>query len=195
VIRKFTLAGALLAVSAGTLAAVSTSAGAAVRPHSTVTFTGSITCKLKGTFTANPPLTLSTPQTTKITLKTTDSGCTGNTSQGGSTIKKGTSTGSVTGSYDCESLLSSLPNPAGSTKWKTKGKKAAATDFTLSDGAIDVSTDSVSWDSTQTGSFAGSGSVAANIKQSVSTLTNDCESTKGLKTITIKSGTLQNGTS
>jgi hypothetical protein len=192
VIRKYVLALSILSLPLGLVAFGTTTANASVRPHTTVTMTGSISCKIVGKITATPGLKLTTPQTVKIVLSVTASGCTGNTSQGGATVKSGKVSGTITGSYSCESLLSSVPNPSGTIKWTSSTTtKIAPTDFALSNGTI-VSTapPTITYSSTQTGSYAGSGSTTAVVKQSENALITACSSSTGLTKLTIKSGSI-----
>jgi hypothetical protein len=191
VIRKYVLALSLLALPLGFVAATGSAANAAVRPHSTVTFTGKISCSITGKITAKPGLELTTPQTVTLTLSATGTKCTGSTSQGGATIVSGKAVGSVKGSYSCESLLSSVPSPAGNITWKTTGNKATPTAFKLSGGKFNSGPPIViTYNSTQTGSFAGSGKTSATIKQTQSQLVKSCESKAGLKSLTISSGSI-----
>lgn len=198
VIRKHVLALSLVALSLGSVALSTTAANASVRPHKSVTMTGTVSCKIAGKITASQVaaptkgLELSTPENIKITLSVTASACTGNTSQGGATVKSGKVSGSITGSYSCESLLASVPNPIGTVKWTSSTtSKITNTKFTLSRGKIAGSSPpTIKYKSTQTGSYAGSGSSTAVVKQTENQLLSACNSANGLKKLTIVSGTI-----
>ncbi len=130
---------------------------AAVRPQTTVTMKGSISCSLTGSIKINPGLKTSTPQNVTFTLTGNLSKCTGNTSQSGATITKGHASATVqANNVDCFSLISGgVPDPSGKITWTTTGNKAAPTKFVLSNGSVSYPT--VSYTSTQTGSFKGTG--------------------------------------
>jgi len=192
VIRKYVLALALLALPIGTVVAAGATANASVRPHTAVTFTGSVKCKITGSITATPPLLLATPQTTTIKLTASAKTCTGNTTQGGVTLTTGAISGKVVAkNLDCESLLSGVPNPKGTIKWKGTGGTISPTNFTLSKGAASFgsSTTKITFTSTQTGSFKGTGSSSAIIKKTESQLISECEGT-GIAKLVISSGTI-----
>jgi hypothetical protein len=168
------------------------SSASAARPLATHKFTGSISCSVSGKITSSPGLLLATAQTVKIRLAVTLTGCTGNVTEDHATITGGSASSSITGSFSCESLLEGLPNVTGEVKWTTTGTNtAAATKYTLSDGTLTAgSPDTVSYTSAQTGSFTGSGTFNANVKQSTSALEQKCESPSGLKTVNLSSGTM-----
>jgi hypothetical protein len=169
------------------------SSASAARPLSVHKFTGSISCSVSGKITSTPGLQLATAQTVKIRLAVTLTGCTGtHLTQDHATITGGSASSSITGSYSCESLLEGLPNVTGEVKWTTTGTNtAAATKYTMSDGTLTAgSPDTVSYTSAQTGSFSGSGTFNANVKQSTSQLEAKCESATGLKTVNLSSGTM-----
>jgi hypothetical protein len=184
--RKLLIAAGAVAMSAGAVALTTTGASAA--PQKAVTFKGSISCALSGSVTAAPPVT-NTAQTIKFTIKGTVSGCKGKTSQGGVKITGGTISGSVkTASETCTSVVGSPPEFAGSIAWKATGGTAAPTAYKLSAGdATSTSPLTITYTSTQTGSFAGKGSLTAVVKQSVDTLLSECGST-GVKTLTLTKG-------
>lgn len=191
-LRRHLVAVALLAGSIGAFGAATGPAGAVLVAHKTVTMTGTISCSVSGTLKMSPALTTSTPTSTKISLSLKATGCTGDTSQGGATIVSGKISGSVTTTTDCADLVLSVPDPTGSIAWTTTGNKAAATKFTLSGGSSSFATGDLvlSYDSAQTGSFAGSGSVTSTVDSSLSTLLGECGSKKGLSKVTIASGTV-----
>jgi len=192
VIRKYLLALCLIALPLGTVVATGTAANASVRPHSSVTFTGSISCALSGSIKAKPPLTnTASTSTIAISLNGKLSKCTGNTTQGGLTIASGAvkSTATLPKGTTCTGLLTDTPNPAGTIKWKatTKGS-ITATAFSLSDGSVtSTSPITLTYTSTQTGSFAGTGGTTAVIKQSIGTLLTECGG-KGVSSLTLTTG-------
>lgn len=193
VIRKYVLALSLIALPLGTVVASGAAASASVRPHASVTFTGSISCALSGTIKAKPALTnTASTSTIAITLGGTLSKCTGKTTQGGLTIASGTvkSTATLPKGTTCTGLLTDTPNPAGTITWKAtkKGGKITATDFTLSAGSVtSTSPITLTFTSTQTGSFAGTGGTTAVIKQSIGTLLTECGG-KGVSSLTLTKG-------
>jgi hypothetical protein len=141
VIRKYVLALSLIALPLGTVVASGAAANASVRPHASVTFTGSISCALSGTIKAKPALTnTASTSTIAITLGGTLSKCTGKTTQGGLTIASGTvkSTATLPKGTTCTGLLTDTPNPAGTITWKAtkKGGEITATAFKLSKGTV-----------------------------------------------------------
>jgi len=190
VIRKTVLALSLLVIALGTVAVSSSVAGASV--HGTVTFTGSISCKVatSSEVTSRPGLETTTPRKVKFTVSATLVGCKGKTSKGGAKIVSGALTGKATGSYDCEDLLSPPPLK-GKIVWTTIGKAAAGTAITFSSGAL--SFPNLTYTSTQTGSFAGTGSVSLTIKGSEDALLAVCGTKKGLTKIKLSSGQVSLG--
>jgi hypothetical protein len=195
VIRKYVLALSLLALPIGTVVATGSAANAAVRPLTAVTFTGSVTCSITGSITATPPLLLSTPQTTTIALTATATKCKGAKGvlkQDGVSLKSGKIAGKVVAQKeDCESLVSGVPNPVGTIKWKGKGGTITPTKFTLSDGSATFGSSSttITFTSAQTGSFAGSGAASATVDQTESQLIKQCEGS-GVATLAIASGSI-----
>jgi hypothetical protein len=168
-------------------------ATAAVRPHSTVTFKGKISCTISGylhfTQVKNKSLglELETKESVRLWLQIDLTACKGTTSQGGSTIESGAVFGSITGDYSCFSLLSAVPSPKGIIKWKTKGNAAANTALTLSDGTLQTKSKplGVDYKATAKDSFAGSGTVKAAIYQTESDLINSCKASPYLRKVTI----------
>ena len=183
--RKIGIATGAVTLSVGAVALTATGASAAPKP---VTFKGSISCALAGTVTATPPVT-NTAQTVKFTIKGTVSGCKGKTSQGGAKITGGTISGSAkTTNETCSAVVGSPPEFAGSVAWKTTGGTATPTAYKLSGGsATSTSPLTITYTSTQTGSFAGKGSLTAVVKPSISTLLGECGST-GVKSLTLTKG-------
>jgi len=171
--------------------AVASSASAAPAKVHTHKFTGSISCSLTGTITAKPGLLLSTARTVKITVRTTLTGCTGNTTEDGATITGGSGSATITGSYSCTSLTTSAPDPSGEVMWTTTGNNASPTKFTTNTGTFTMGPPvMISYDTTQTESFTGTGSLSAKVHQHFSTLASRCSRTEGLKTINLSSGTM-----
>ena len=72
--------------------------------------------------------------------------------------------------------------------WKTSGKPATKTSITLSAGKVDTKTNVVTYHAAQKGSFAGSRTVAATIKQTTAQLEKACETKAGLTKINLSSG-------
>jgi len=192
VIRKYVLAFSILALPLGLVAFSTNAANASVRPHTTVTMTGSVSCKITGKITATPGLLLTTARSVKIALSVTASGCTGHTSQGGATVKSCKVSGTISGSYSCESLLSSVPNPSGTIAWTSSTTtKIAPTNFKLSGGKItSEKPPTIKYSSTQTGSYAGKGTSTAVVKQTENQIISACSSANGLTTLTVSSGTI-----
>ncbi len=186
-LRKTVLALTVGCLPLATVAATS-AASAAARPDSTITFTGKISCSITGVIHSTPGLKWSEAQTVKFTLSASLTKCTGHTSQGGATITRGSAHGAVTGSYSCQSLLSSFPKPSGKITWTTTGNKATPTGFKVTSGSAS-GFPTVTLTLSQTGSFAGTGNVTGKIKQSESQLLAACNSSTGLTTINISSGT------
>jgi hypothetical protein len=189
VFRKYVLALTLLALPLATL--VGTTAASASQAHTTtVTFTGKIDCKIASTstITSKPGLKLTTPAKVTFTLSATTTKCSGHTTQSGDKIISGKVSASITGKYDCLSLLGTLPTLKGSIIWKTSGKAATKTSLTLSAGKVDSKTDIVTYHSRQKGSFAGARTVAAKIKQTETQLEKACETKAGLTKINLSSG-------
>jgi hypothetical protein len=181
VIRKYVFALSALALPLGAVAIGSSTASATVRPHSSVTFTGSVSCALTGAIKAVPAIT-GTPSTGTIAVSLTGSltKCTGAITQGGLTISKGIVKSSVTlpAGTSCTTLVSSPPNPTGSITWKptiVTTTKITPTKFKTSGGSVtSTSPITITYSSSQTGSFAGTGSVKAVVKQTLSTLLTEC---------------------
>lgn len=184
------LALLMLAVPLVAIAGGSSTAGASVASVKPVTFTGGIRCTLAGNgqITSSPGLLLSTARTVTITISGSTAKCTGQTKLHGATIKSGFLKGSVKGSFDCLSLTGTLPAPKGTITWKTTGKPAAKTSFTLSAGSYDTTTNVVTYHSFQKGSFPGHKTVIGTVKASETTLLTACESSGGLTKISLKSG-------
>jgi hypothetical protein len=196
VIRKCALALSALALSAlvlplGAVATGTSSASGSVKPHTIVTFTGSITCAAVGTIKLNPPLT-STASKGAIaqTLTGSLSKCTGKVTQHGLTIAKGTvsSLTMLPKGTACGSLMVSTPKPTGTVRWTatTRAGTITPTRFTTTSGSFVLGPPiTITYKSTQTGSFAGSGSATLVIKQSAGILSTECGSTGvGLLNIT-----------
>lgn len=190
-IRKYVLAVLLLALPIGTVVASGSAANAAPRPHKAVTFTGTVSCSLTGKITATPALTF-TAQTITIKLTGTAKKCKGNTSQGGVTLTTGAISGKVVAqNTSCTSLLTGVPNPKGTIKWKGTGGTVTPTKFTLSNGAASFSgsTTTITFTSTQTGSFAGTGGSSATVNKSEKQLIKECGA-NGIASLTIAKGTI-----
>lgn len=187
--RKYVLALTLLALPLATLVG-SSAANASPAHTSTVTFTGKIDCKIASTstITSKPGLLLLTKAKVTLTLSATTTKCTGHTSQGGAKILSGKASASVTGQYDCLSLLGTLPTLKGAIVWKTSGKAATKTTVSLSAGKVDSKTNVVTYHAAQKGSFAGARTVAATIKQTEAQLEAACETKAGLTKINLSSG-------
>jgi hypothetical protein len=190
VIRRYVLALSLLALPVVAVVASTASANASVRPHAGVKFTGSVSCSITGSIKASPPLLLTTPQTTTITLTASAKKCTGNTTQGGVTLKTGAISGKVTAkNVDCESLLNGVPNPTGKISWKGTGGTIQPTTFVLSNGSASfgASSTTITFTSTQKGSFKGSGAASATVNQTEDQLISECEGS-GIAKLVISSG-------
>jgi hypothetical protein len=178
-VRRIALAGAALAVPSLLVGVLS--AGAATTATTKVTFTGTITCKVKGSLTASPPITLSSASHT-LKLHATLSGCKGSTKEKGVTITGGTLNATATATASCTSLSGGAP--AGTITWKAKTPGATATKQAFSSAAIGVNSSSgvitvslpgSSGTATSTGSFAGSTSKAtAVVDQTESSLAGEC---------------------
>jgi hypothetical protein len=191
VIRKSILALSLLALPIATVVAAGTTANAAVRPHKAVTFTGKVSCSVTGSISASPPLTF-TAHTTTISIAGKATKCTGSTKQGGVTLKSGAISGKVVAkNTSCTSLESGVPSPKGTIKWTGTGGTVAPTAFTLSDGAATFgsSTTTITFTSTQTGSFKGKGASSSTIDKTESQLISECEGS-GISKLVIASGTI-----
>jgi hypothetical protein len=192
VIRRYVLVLSLLTLPIATVVASGATANASVRPHKAVTFTGKVTCSITGSITATPPLLLTTPQTTTIKLTASAKKCTGSTTQGGVTLTSGAVSGKVTAdNVDCESLLSGVPNPAGKITWKGTGGTVAPTTFVLSNGSASfgASSTTITFTSTQKGSFKGSGKSSAKVDKTEDQLISECEGS-GIAKLVIASGTI-----
>lgn len=193
-IRKYVLALSLLALPIATIVASDSTANASARPHAAVTFKGSVTCSITGSITASPPLLLSTPQKTTITLTATATKCKGAKGvlkQDGVTLKSGKASGKVVApKEDCESLVGGVPNPVGTITWAGTGGTIAPTKFTLSDGSAKFGSSSttITFTSTQKGSFAGSGASSATVKKTESQLISECKT--GIAKLVISSGSI-----
>jgi hypothetical protein len=190
-IRKLALALSLLALPLGMVVASGSVANAAVAHKTAVTFTGSVSCAITGSISASPPLVIAPAASTTITLKATAKDCTGDTTQSGVTLTKGMVSGKVTADIDCESLLSGVPSPVGTINWTGTKGKIAPSDITLSNGSASfgATTTTITFDSSQTGSFAGSGSVSGTVKKTETQLVDECDG-NGIKKLAISSGTL-----
>lgn len=190
-LRQLVVALSALTLPLGAVVLNSATAAATVRPHKTITFTGSVSCKITGGhITMTPPLALVTAKSTVVKIAGKATGCTGSTSQGGATIVSGKISGSVTATTDCADLASGVPNPVGSITWTTTGNLAKPTKFSLSKGkaALGSKSISITFSSAQTGSFAGTGSAKATVDKTESQLITACESATGLKSLAIASG-------
>jgi hypothetical protein len=185
-----------MAMPLGAIAATSLAsagpAGAAVRPHTTVTFKGKISCDLSGHLffgqVGHPTLGIewSTKLKVNIALSASLSKCKGTLTQGGSTIESGTVKAVTSGTYSCESLISGFPTPSGTVTWTTKGNPAAPTKVTLSSPKASLGPPlSATFVTTATGSFAGTGAAKAVIGQTLSQIVNACKTSPYLRTITI----------
>lgn len=187
-LRRSVVTLLVLAASLGVIVGSATSAGAAAKTTKPVTFPGTIHCTLAhgAAITSKPALLLSTARQVTITLSAKVAKCTGQTKHDGSTIVSGSATGTVKGDFSCTSLLSSFPAPKGSVTWKTKGKPAAKTSFSLSDGAYDLTTGALTYHALQKGSFPGHKTFKAVVAESATQLELACE--VGLSKIPLKSG-------
>ena len=183
------LAVAVPAMAVGTL-----SAGASTATK--IKFTGTISCTVKGSLTAVPPITTSSASHT-FTLAATLSGCSGSTSQGGVTITGASLKATASATASCTSLTGIAP--AGNIYWKANLPGAAATKISFSNagdsisstGIITVTLPGSGGTSTASGSFAGTTSTAtAVLDQTESSLISACFGTGVSKlTFTGKHGT------
>ena len=163
VVRRTALGITVPTLALGILA---TSASSAVA-SATVTFTGSISCAMKGSLTAKPPITFSNT-THSLTWHASLSGCTGNTTEHGVTITGGTLSASSKATASCTSL--GLGSPRGTITWKANLPGAAPTTQSFSNasvstngGIIVVTLPGSGGTAKATGSFAGSSSKATAV--------------------------------
>lgn len=201
---RWFVAGAAVVLAVVTSNLALASAGAAARPAgplSSVKFTGKIACKTltSGVAKFNPPLTSSGTAKEVATVTGTASGCSGNTTQHGLTIKNGEFKATLNfATNECTGLVSGPTGTIGvSSTWTdTKGSATAITPtkLTFSSAGVGVSSSSHAVITlpgsggtvTGTGSFAPKGSAATGTgigvatSDTVSQLLTACGSTGGL---------------
>lgn len=192
-IRRIVMGAAALAfpVSVLTVGQGMSPAGASSPP---VTFSGSITCAMKGVIDFKPGLIQSAAGTTTVKLVADLKNCTGDTTSDGVTVKTGVVKllSTTTGSRDCGSVTNAgqLPDLTGKIKWTAKHGDAASTLVTSIAGAFiyqdsaNGTLDLVLPSSATTGSFAGNTTqttVMSTIQQSK--LLASCNTKRGLKSI------------
>ena len=164
---------------------------------------GTISCSVKGSLTFLPALAAGGTTPTKVTLSTTEFGCTG-TGDAANIIGGSSKTSQTVGTNDCQTVLTApFQQSQGLLKWKvalltqkwaastiqfTSGSKSGdgvSTPFTTDSSGSAIDDPAITTD----GSFAGDIATAhAQIKQTLAQITAKCVATdplKQLKSLTI----------
>jgi hypothetical protein len=163
-------------------------------------FTGSVSCTMNGSVSANPGLTNSGGSPSTVTVSATLSSCAGTNgtslTQQGVTLVGGTLSGSLTlPSNSCAALTGSLPALTINAKWTTSGgaiipskvKFSGAT--TTNTSPVTVTFPNQGGTTVTSGSFAGSASNAiAILDQSINTIQAECATSAGVTMVTLTGG-------